>query len=462
MKAAAFPSLMLVLAIAAGGARAQEVGRPAVGSSASQAAQPSLAVPVDQPVGSYYLDPEAAAQAARIPAPPSSPTFQSEPVTVTPGRFIGQGNQLPDPSGFTYAWQPDRWIKVGAGVKASYRNFSNRTPGIGGSYFAVDNARLLTSGQVAEYIGFELNADISNAQGLSNSSISQPARFNFLDGIVKFEMNDSVNFWVGQFLPPSDRNNLDGPFFINGWDFPFVQNYPAIFQGRELGAVYWGQLNEGQVKWSAGFFNGTGRTVQAPFTSPPSLPPNVNGRPLQFAGRVTVNFLDPEPGYYNQSTYYGKKDILAIGLAMQTQNDAVGIAGDARNFTGLSIDGLFDKKWANNGVTTLEGALYHYDNQDLATSSQQGDSGFVYAGYFMPQVWCLGKASWRFRPFTRYQHYRHDFVNSAAGQASNGVDIGTEAVFNGHNARLMAFWGDRDIIGTGNIQMFTLGTQVLF
>lgn len=457
MKIARLLGLLLGLEVSAMSALAQDAGRPEVGSSATQ----MQGLAGGAPGGTYHLDSAMQAQSQRLPTPPADDMFQAGAMQPSSGRFMGQVNQCPDPSGFTYSWKPDRWIKVGAGVKASYRNFSNRTPGIGGSYFTVDNARLLTSGQVTEYIGFELNSDISNAQGLTNSSISVPARWNFLDGIVKFEMNDAVNFWMGQFLPPSDRSNLDGPFFINGWDFPFVQNYPAIFQGRELGAAYWGQLNGGQIKWSAGFFNGTGRTVQAPFTTPPDLPPNPNGRPLQFASRVTFNFLDPEPGYYNQSTYYGKKDILAIGLAMQTQNDAVGTAGDARNFTGLSIDGLFDKKWANDGVTTLEGALYHYDTQDLPTGVQ-GDSGFVYAGYFMPQVWNIGKVSWRFRPFTRYQHYRHDFVASAAGQASNGVDIGTEAVFNGHNARLMAFWGDRDVIGVGNIQMFTLGTQVLF
>jgi hypothetical protein len=394
---------------------------------------------------------------------PASFSASGGDIPCAPHKFSGCCDcQCCDPSGFTFSWKPDRWAKVGVGLRTSYNTVSDNAPGIGGNFFAINNARLLVSGQVAEYIGFELNSDISNAQGLNDASISAPAQYNFLDGIVKFEFNDGVNFWMGQFLPPSDRSNLDGPFFINGWDFPFVQNYPAIFQGREIGAAYWGQWNGGQIKWSAGFFNGTGRTLQSPFTSPPDSPPNPNGNPLQFASRVTFNFLDPEPGYYNQSTYYGKKDILAIGLAMQTQNDAVGTAADARNFTGLSIDGLFEKKLANDGVITVEGALYHYDNQDLPTSSQQGDSGFVFAGYLMPHVWNAGQLSWRFRPFTRYLNYRHDFLAPSTGLFSDGIDIGTEAVINGHNARITAFWGERDVIGGGNIQLVRIGAQLIF
>jgi len=41
-------------------------------------------------------------------------------------------------------------------------------------------------------------------------------------------------------LPPSDRSNLSGPFFINGWDYPFVSNYPNVFEGRDDGVAYWG------------------------------------------------------------------------------------------------------------------------------------------------------------------------------------------------------------------------------
>ncbi len=39
--------------------------------------------------------------------------------------------------------------------------------------------------------------------------------------------------------------------------------------------------------------------------------------------RLVANLLDPEPGYYNASTYYGEKNIAAIGFSLTDQHDAV-------------------------------------------------------------------------------------------------------------------------------------------
>ncbi len=52
---------------------------------------------------------------------------------------------------------------------------------------------------------------------------------------------------------------MSGPFFINGWDYPFVSNYPGSFEGRDDGVAYWGQSGGGQFKWQFGLFNGQGR-----------------------------------------------------------------------------------------------------------------------------------------------------------------------------------------------------------
>lgn len=59
-----------------------------------------------------------------------------------------------------------------------------------------------------------------------------------LDGIAKFQFNDLVNIRAGRLLPPSDRSNLSGPYYLNAVDYPFVQNYPAIFAGRDNGAAF--------------------------------------------------------------------------------------------------------------------------------------------------------------------------------------------------------------------------------
>ncbi len=366
-----------------------------------------------------------------------------------------------DPAGFKFSWGPDKWARVGAAIRSSFNSQSSAAPGIGGNYFTLNNARLLTSGQVTQHIGFDLNSDIELVQTSSPATVAVPTSYDLLDAIVRIEAGDLFNVWAGQFLPPSDRSTLSGPFFINAWDFPFVSDYPAVFQGRQIGAAYWGQWAGGQIKWSVGAFNGTGANLQSPYTNPPDSPPNPDNN-LQLDARVSINFLDPEPGYYNRSTYYGQHDILAVGFAIQTQNNAVGTAANPANFTGMNWDALFEKKLANAGVVTLEGALYRYDDQDLATSNRQGKSGFAYLGYMFPYVCNIGSISGRWRPFSRYQQYKHDFLAPSAGLFSQSLDIGVEYVLNGPSARITAVWSERDVIGSERIQLFTLGAQVMF
>ena len=113
--------------------------------------------------------------------------------------------------------------------------------------------------------------------------------------------SDKFNVWAGRMLPPSDRANLYGPYYAHHWAVftDGVQDgYPFVATGRDNGVVYWGQF--GKVKVRPAAFDG----------------PSATGNDTVLgAGRVMVDFWDPEPGYYLNSTYYGDKNILAIGVA---------------------------------------------------------------------------------------------------------------------------------------------------
>lgn len=55
---------------------------------------------------------------------------------------------------------------------------------------------------------------------------------------------------------------------------------------------------------------------------------------LLYVARLTYNFWELEPSYYNSSTYYGAKDILAIGAVLMVQEDGAGTAAAQGDFTG--------------------------------------------------------------------------------------------------------------------------------
>src|ERR1700722_8182320 len=181
------------------------------------------------------------------PTPPN-PTTADVPTACSP-----LASWMPD-GGWTFHFAPDRWCNIDPQIRTSINSVSPDTEPKGGNYFAVDNLRLLFTGQVTQVIGFELNTEISGAgnAGFADSAknnLDLPDSIHLLDADVRFEFNDFVKFWAGRFRPPSDRTNLSGPFFINTWDLPFVSKYPSTFLGRDDGVAYWGEYGGGLLKW---------------------------------------------------------------------------------------------------------------------------------------------------------------------------------------------------------------------
>ena len=331
-----------------------------------------------------------------------------------------------------------RWVSVGAGLRTSFRAVEDAA-GNGEDFsndFEVENIRLYVNGQAHEYVKLTFNTEREAGSDI-----------RVLDAIGRLEFSDTVNFWVGRFLPPSDRSNFDGPFYLSTWDFPFVQAYPAIFAGRDDGAAFWGQLEGGKFKYQVGAFQGRDGE------------PNDEDN-LLYAGRLTLNLWDPEPGYYNSSTYYGDKDVLAIGLVGMFQQDAAGSFADSGDFTGWNIDVLMEKNLGNAGVVTLEGAYYDYDLDDVADSSLvQGDSYFVLGSYLLPQQIGFGKL----QPHVRYQHFDRDETNVAGSRGDRErVDVGVNYIISGHDARISLVYSneDDDASGGDSVDSVLLGLQI--
>ena len=387
-------------------------------------------------------------------------------------------------NGWMHCWDEEKWVKVGAGLRTSFR--SREGAGNGGSHandFNIDNARLYISGQGHPLFGFELNTDISNAQGFDTLSSGfggeslDSGEMRVLDAIVKMKLTDSVNLWAGRFLPPSDRSNLDGPFYLNAWLFPYTQfGYNNIFQGRDDGAALWGQHGDGAFKWQIGLFDG--ENTGGPFDA---------GHPqsdkLMVSGRVVANLLDPEPGYYNSSTYYGEKDVLALGASFMHRPDMlVGPAGGATtaDYTAWNLDFLWEQKLDNCGVVTVEAAYYDFDDNNGTAAAggaianptgifgdvanRQGESYFLLASYLMPNDVQIGCLNGRMQLLTRYQQYDHDNIAGAGGGTSDQFDLQLSYILEGHNARVTALWTTHDAAAAGrdDLDAFILGTQLQF
>ena len=337
-------------------------------------------------------------------------------------------------AGATFKMDDTKWLSLGAGIRTSFSAVEAGAPSANSQWsndFAVDNARLYLNGQVHENIKFEFNTE-----SVTNN---QESDFFVLDAIAKFEFNDMVNIWVGRQLVPSDRAELNGPFYHSTYEFnktPFFPNdqgsYTAGKYGRDDGINIWGALTaDKKLTYVVGVFNGT--------TGGPDQDDN-----LLYAGRISYNFLNVEknPGYYTSSTYYGNAgDILTVAFATQWEEDAVGTAGNAGDFFGYSVDLLGETTLGNGAVVTVEGQYKKFELTGGVSDLAQGGpmfEGEAYTGsalYLMPGKIGIGQL----QPYVRY--------TSNEGENTTDRDeyeAGLNYIIDGHNARvsLMYQYGD--------------------
>lgn len=354
----------------------------------------------------------------------------------------------------------EKWydkVHVGGGIRTEYRSaeqdFGTKTKHT--SDFTLDSGRLYTGGKISEVFSATLNAEFT-ANGAS-----------VLDAICQMKVMNEFQIFVGRMLPATDRSNSDGPYYLSTWDFPFLSdgfNAVGKLGDRDDGITFWGDV--GAFKYWAGVYEGNDHGgPQANF-----------GDRLLYSARVQYNFMDPEPGYYLQSTYYGDKHILAVGLVANYQGGGTGLGGvPAANVTGfgnVAVDFLWEDK-IGDGVATVESAYYYFGRHGFGVPATPapGDlggpfdvgagTGFLFSvAYLIP-----GKIGWgQFQPHIRYQGF-NDSATSANNPTANNIaryDIGVNYVMQGHNARISLVYTHTDITGPKEFGMIVLGTQFQF
>jgi hypothetical protein len=343
-------------------------------------------------------------------------------------------------------------LSIGLGLRASFDDVQDGAPDgkSASNTFDLDSVRL--------YINASLNSWIKATLNTERTSDS----VNVLDGYARFEPLREFNIWIGRMLPPSDRSNLDGPYYLSSWLYPgVVSQYPSKFDGRDDGATIWGKLGGGKFVYSVGVFDGHNRVEGASNQSDNLL----------YAARVVYNFLDPEnnPAYYESSTYYGSADILTLGAAIQYQKDGVGTYTRKGDYTGFNIDGLFEKKVLNGGAVTLEGAYYHYDTGgvvdvpanfngagafDNVGGISQGNAYLASAAFLFPDKIGYGKV----QPVIRFQEFDAAITKVTTKQYDGGLNY----IIDGHNARVSAVYAYTETTNARSGNQFTLGVQLQF
>jgi hypothetical protein len=306
-------------------------------------------------------------------------------------------------------------ITVGAGVQTSYAH-TDPESGDATDNFLLNSLRLYVNGSVTDKIKVTFNTEYEGIAGPNAGN-----RLIVLDAVGRFEYSDKFNVWVGRFLPPSDRANLYGPFYAHHWSVytDGVQDgYPFVAVGRDTGVAYWGQFD--RIKVQAGAFDGpsanTGRTT-----------------PIA-AGRVMVDFWDPEPGYYLNSTYYGGKNLLAIGVAGQVQ-------GSEDSNKAYSVDFLLERKVGAGGAFTVESEYAKYDRLGGYNARYGTDEGaYILASYLIPKV--VGEGKFEVLGKFAKANFSNGLNAVDRDYDQKTTEINLNYIIKDFNARVMMFYKD--------------------
>jgi hypothetical protein len=354
----------------------------------------------------------------------------------------------------------DQYISLGMGIRTSFTSGEDRSAS-GGQWdntFAVDNARVYINGGIHKYVKFTFNTECFNCS-VNGGGINGPpgGQFNgnsgmgLIDAIGKFEFSRTVNFWVGRTLVPTERGELNGPFYhqvYDGFRTPFNQSDisggfgrgGAGAFGRDNGIVFFGKVDPAgtHLLYALSVFTG--------LQSNGGLGGGPNQRStLKYAGRLQWNLLADEqannPGYYTAGGYYGAYgDVLALAISGEYQNQGVGSFENPSPYKTFIADILYEKVMTDKGVFTFNAEYKRYWTQNLAAYSDagcfcmfNGTSFTTYALYLFPEEIGIG----RFQPYARYT-YINSVYQDGGGQ--DEYEGGVNYVISGFNARMSAFW----------------------
>jgi hypothetical protein len=146
-----------------------------------------------------------------------------------------------------------------------------------------------------------------------------------------------------------------------------------------------------------------------------------------------VDFWDKEDGYYLNGTYYGDKNLLAIGGASQIQD----------GHTASTIDFLLDKKVGNGGAFSIESEYSNYNRlggYNGAYAKSQGVYGL--ASFLFPKEFTMGKYKGKFEILGKYA--KADFTHGTGPSFDQKTtEINLNYIIKQFNARVMMFYLDK-------------------
>ena len=398
------------------------------------------------------------------------------------GLLVGVLMLWPSPSraGVKVEIDQDSSLELGFRVQTQFISSTNINANASGDHaenFDVRRARIWLDGSVTKWFKFFIQMGNNIGPGTDN----QTDDVRLIDGFINLHLFDFAQIIMGEFMAPAGREHLtssaamlaiDRPG-ITGYNLTWGLNGGAVFNTvafedgnldlkgeaniRDIGATLFGSISLNEfvhAKYYVGAYNG----IQFM---------NHDEDKERVTARIQLNLFEPEPGYYNLSTYLGKKKTVAIGASIDHQQRIARdtATNDNVNYIWYSCDTFADIP-VGPGSATFEAGYTNLDLDD-STAIQDATSGppkngketegkgfYVQSGYYFEnlhlQPWAL---------FERWDSNASDDLGSWSAWR-----VGLNYFFKGHNANIKVgfeqFSAARNIGRTSddkNIESFLVG-----
>jgi hypothetical protein len=247
----------------------------------------------------------------------------------------------------------------------------------------------------------------------------QGSNFQMLDAVARIKMNDKFRMNVGKFKYNFSRENLEAceaPLTLDRSLFirtPFTTT-------RDMGVAVWGNLAEGKFQYRLDAMEGR-KALSA------DVMPKTGFR---YSARAHLSLWDPETEYGYKGTYLGKKKVLTLGAAVQTEpevvyQDAVAKTGKL-DYNAYTVDMFYERPINETGAFTLSGAYENIDfddaylglNPDSGTCGLNGQKNGWYGkvGYLLPTK--------PLQLFARYESWKFAQLNNVYNQQLDWFGVG--------------------------------------
>jgi hypothetical protein len=401
---------------------AADVPAPAVEAAPAPAPAPEPATPGVEAPATEVAPPVAAPPVDPPPADPTPPPADPPPAKALPTAF-----KIEAPNGSS--------LKIGMLMQPQFQAAGDETRDSYALNLYVKRTRVLLGGNLFGVVDYFFDTEYANLFFANNvpgdpetmtpdTSVKNTPGMNILDAFVTYKaVGDALKIDAGYMLPAMAHNALQGATTLYSWDyFVYSFRHSNSFQssadptGRDAGVQLRGLVLDDHLEYRIGLFQGLREGQTADEVGSQNF--------FRTTGRLQINLLDPEPGFFYAGTYLGTKSVFSIGGSFDIQDEYKYFAGD-----------VFADVPVGPGVVTAQVNVAHWDGGDFVDLPNQ-TAVMAEAGFTIDSV--------HLSPIVRFEKL---WVDPAAPPDQTRLGLGLAYWAYGHNFNLKAFYTRRTTDG---------------